>query len=72
MDLPVDVFYFLLLLLMFSPPLDLPGGRACRFFGWWFGTLGHCCKPLPTQSLLLSFLLPTEADRNFGMASTQP
>ena len=29
MYLPVDVFY--LLLLLFSPPLDLPGGRACRF-----------------------------------------
>ena len=38
MYLPVDVFY-LLLLLLFSPPLDLPGGRACRFLAGGLGPL---------------------------------
>ena len=38
MYLPVDVFY-LLLLLLFSPPLDLPGGRACRFLTGGLGPL---------------------------------
>ena len=36
MYLPVDVFY-LLLLLLFSPPLDLPGGRDCRVLAGGLG-----------------------------------
>ena len=39
MDLPVDVFYLLLLLLLFPSPLDLPGGRACRFLAGGLGPL---------------------------------
>ena len=69
MDLPVDVLYLLLLLLLSTPLIYQVAELA--IFGWWFGTLGRCCRPFATQSLL-SFLLRTETDCKFRMASTQP
>ena len=33
------MYFISLLLLMFSPPLDLPGGRACRFLAGGLGPL---------------------------------
>ena len=54
MDLPVDVFY-LLLLLLFSPPLDLLGGRACRFLAGGLGPLVAAVGLLPAAELPVAY-----------------